>query len=86
MCQRDDTSVQNQGTMRFRNASATSCHQTGCGSCVSRSDDETGSHDTSWEDLLPELDTDDGEPFDPLPEFGDPPPWADLDDWDNDDE
>ena len=85
MCQHDDAPVRCQGTTRLGDVPATCCHQACCGSCSRCSDDETDSHDTSWEDLLPELDTDDGEPFDPLPEFGDPPPWADLDDWDNDD-
>lgn len=49
-------------------------------------DDDFGNEHTSWEDLQPDLDTEEGEPFDPLPEFGEPPPWADLDEWDCDDD
>ncbi len=63
---------------------ATCFHETCCARHAGLSDDETEDDCTSWEDLLPELETDDDEPFDPLPDFGDPPPWADLDDWDND--
>lgn len=64
----------------------TSCQKTACVCGRGPTDDDSDQGGTSWEDLLPELDTDEGEPFDPLPEFGEPPPWADLDDWDSDDD
>lgn len=49
-------------------------------------DNDADERSTSWEELLPDLDTDEGEPFDPLPEVGEPPSWADLDEWDIDDD
>ncbi len=63
----------------------TCCQEKVCGRPAS-ADDDFGNEHTSWEDLQPDLDTEEGEPFDPLPEFGEPPPWADLDEWDCDDD
>jgi len=55
-----------------------------CGGLSCQGDNEADDESVAWEDLLPDLESDEGELLEPLPEFGDPPAWADLDDWDDD--
>lgn len=64
---------------------ASTCPNKGCAASTGYGEEDRDEQGTSWEELWPELDTDD-EPFDPLPEFGEPPAWADLDDWENEDD
>lgn len=86
MCCRKNVSLGERHSVSRGCRVASGCSHKGYGCLAAFGDDDSDELTTSWEDLMPELDTDDGEPFETLPEFGEPPSWADLDDWDNEED